>query len=183
MNINIEQVERVVAKHNLPLPDNFPDLNRVGDEIGKGIHGTVYRYGKGRVIKFGCHWAEDEKFKALDAFVKKTKRHKAVVDIYSCGRLGDKFYWLVMEYLPKEITRKERDEYWPRVEGHMSRYWYKDPFWTKSSRYDLNQFPKKWKTMLRSMATIKEKHLDLHSGNVRRNGKGEPKMIDIESFI
>lgn len=181
--MNIEAVKIIVAKQKSPLPENFPDLKKVGNQVGRGIHGTVYRYGKNRVIKFGVDWAGNKKFEELNTFVKKTKRHKAVVNVYNCGRLDTEFYWLVMEYLPKELTQKEVLEYWPKLAGHMARHWYQKPFWAKSSRYNLSQFPKKWKTMLRSMATIEEQHHDMHRYNIRRNSKGEPKMIDIESFV
>ena len=181
--MRIEIVKNIIAVNKKRLPNNFPNLEKVGVRIGGGAHGSVYRYGRGRVIKFGIKWASDENFKKLKAFVKKTKRHKAIVNVYNCGRFNKRFYWLVMEHLSKELTSIEENIYLPRFEGYMSRYWYNKPRWAYNPRYDFNQFPKKWKTLLRSMITIKERHIDLHPGNIMRNTKGEPKMIDIESFV
>jgi len=180
--MNIHEVRRMAEAH--PKAKNFPDLDKVGGMLGWGAHGTVYKYGERKAIKFGSKWATDKRYKKLKKFIKKTKRYKAVVNVYDCGRVGEEMYWIIMEYLPKPLSSKERCGHIYTLKGYMMRSWYKGgKNWSHDKAYDLKRLPKRWQTLARSMRRIKERHIDMHTGNILKNKKGEPKMIDIESFV
>lgn len=170
--MKLNKIKRIVE--NKKVPSNFPNLSKVGEYVGSGLHGHVYKYGANQVIKFGDGWADNKGFRELSSFVKSTKRFSAIVKIYSVGRFKRDFYWIIMEYLPKSLSRRERN-YLTLIEDYVDRI----PLDQKKFK----RLPNKWKTLARSMRRINKWYSDLHYDNVKKTKSGLPKVIDIETFV
>jgi hypothetical protein len=155
---------------------NEVDFTKVGKVIGEGAHGRVYQYGRGKVIKFS--WSDfDNDVKDMTELISVVKRFKAIPKIYNFGAHwgADPFYWVIMERLPKAIT-KSKDL---RMMYFLTEMVY--------GRGSLRGLIEPWKSLGRSLLRLDRaygyQHDDMHEGNVMFDRDGNPKLIDLESFL
>lgn len=149
------------------------DTSKIGKYIGEGAHGAVFKYGKDKVIKlsFADYTDDIDDMKKLVSVV---RRFKAVPHIHGIGGNGE-VYWVTMEYLPRRITDRFDLRMLYRVEEMV--YCHKS----------LRGLSEPWKSLGRSLLRLYNKygycHGDVQDGNARFDKHGNPKMIDLESFI
>jgi len=147
------------------------DTRKIGKYLGGGLHGTVFKYGKDKIVKIS--FANDD-FYIMKKLVSIVKRFKCVPKIYGFGG-NEEIYWVAMEYLPKEITRPCDIRRLYRIDNMV--YCHKS----------LRGLHEPWKTLGRSLLRLYNRYGyrydDFAVSNAGFDRHGNPKMIDLESFI
>lgn len=161
-------------------PDSTIPFDRLGERLGEGEEGRVYRYGslalKIVTKRHTIHVKKSIK-RQLEWF--RDNPHPNVVRIHYVRELDRVAYWYVMEKLVR-LNRAEQNHF-ERVQTTL---------WSRPRRRQrlLNSYvPRSTigverKQFMESMSTFPYSHEDLIAANVMKNNLGKWIATDIESF-
>lgn len=158
------------------------DTSKVGDYIGRGGDGVVFKYEQNKVIKLGDSFYvnyREEKFNTLWELFKKGN-YKYIVKPYDFGRYSHRIYWYTMEYVPTKVLKDKDDDILFVSEFLDAKYKHKAT--VPKLKASLH-----WSKMARSLVRLYQKYdlkyNDFHKENIRLTLDGIPKLVDLESFI
>ena len=143
----------IYAKLN--VQHNLPDLGPLGPPLTTGIHGRVFAYGSGLILKLGT---KKHKAKMLAMLPWLSANAKHLAEITDFGDLGTG-YWYLMERIPLRLTESEVLALAQRADG-----------------------PANMAEFYRWLDGIEYRHTDIKPANVRKTHDGTIKLIDLESF-